>query len=132
MHLFYLGVVILVVLSIFPALFGGSEGQKAGIVQQVSFRNLGKYYIAEIAFEGGKVVQANKNTSSYSNVQEFMVTKSIADGLDTLLGETVIVTYKRSPFRLIGPEAEILSYHLPFKKHHVRTEESAQEGQQKR
>ena len=70
-----------------------SEGIKYGILQKVSHKTFPcSYYVAEFAFEGGRV-ESSGESSSHSNTQSVEITKEAFDTLTPYLGDKVLFDY---------------------------------------
>lgn len=84
-----------------------SEGLKYGILQKVSHKQFPcSYYVAEFAFEGGRVV-SDDNSSSHSNSQEISITKEAYDTLQNYLGDRVIFDYRDRGFVVCGESKQL-------------------------
>lgn len=90
-------VTILLLLIAIPVIFTQcetSEGLKFGTLQKVSHKKFPcDYYVAEFAFEGGRV-EGSDDSKSHSNTQSIEVTKEAYDTLQLYLGDKVIFDYK--------------------------------------
>jgi len=107
----------LIIISILILLFVSceqSDGTKFGLLQKVSHKTFPcDYYEIQIAFEGG-VVQTNSKgeNSGYSNVQDFKISKEMADTLSSHIGDKVVVKYKDGGYAVCGESKEITSIRL--------------------
>ena len=71
-----------------------SEGIKSGILQKVSHKTFPcDHYVAEFAFEGGKVKHSNES-SAYENTQEVDLSQEAYDTLQNYVGYRVAFDYK--------------------------------------
>lgn len=87
-----------------------SEGTKLGTLQKVSHKTLCDIYVAEFAYEGGKVqtVPGGK-TGTFSNTQEFQITKEAYDTLSNYLGYIMVFGYKDIPNAICGLDKKLTS-----------------------
>lgn len=84
-----------------------SEGIKYGILQKVSHKTFPcSYYVAEFAFEGGRV-NGNGNSSSHSNTQSVEITKEAFDTLTPYLGEKVLFDYTDKGMSFCGEDKKL-------------------------
>lgn len=84
-----------------------SEGLKYGTLQKVSHKKFPcSYYVAEFAFEGGRV-ESTENSSSHSNSQEVGITKEAYDTLQNYLGDKVIFDYEDKGFVVCGESKQL-------------------------
>jgi len=100
---------IIITIIVFAVMNGynKSEGLKYGTLQKVSHKSFPcSYYVAEFAFEGGKV-ESTQNSSSHTNSQEIGITKEAYDSLQNYLGDKVIFDYKDQGFKMCGESKQL-------------------------
>lgn len=105
-----LGRLVLAILAIILILFLSgcetSEGTKYGTLQKLSHKTFPcGYYIAEFAFEGGKV--EGTDSKAYSNTQLVEVDKIAYDSLQAYIGDKVLFDYKDVGFAACGESKKL-------------------------
>ena len=104
--------VLLILVIFLMASCNESMGIKAGILQKVSHKEtLANYYVAEFAYEGGKIVK-NGESSAFQNTQEFEIEKGTYDSLSLLLFKKIVFTYKSRYFTILVPNKMLISYRV--------------------
>jgi len=104
------GLVILIILMIAAIVIASqsgcqtSEGIKYGTLQKVSHKTFPcSYYVAEFAFEGGRV-ESSGESSSHSNTQTVEIDKAAYDTLQSYLGDKVLFDYKDRGISMCGED----------------------------
>ena len=86
-----------------------SEGVKFGLLQKVSHKTFPcDYYEIQVAFEGGKMVGTDKN-SSFENTQDIKIDKPAFDSLQKYVGDKIIFDYKDDGVAMCGSSKYLTS-----------------------
>jgi hypothetical protein len=104
-----LGIAIIAV-SLTSCIVDVSEGAKFGTLQKLSTKHWPcQYYVAEFAYEGGRVTKSTTDDGTFANTQQVELDKAAFDSLQDWIGDKVIFEYKDKGYEGCGESKYLTS-----------------------